>query len=211
MKLKSQIVPNIYQDEVAVMMATGPSLTSEVIETVRPYHAQGKVRVFGCNDTYKIVDYLDVFYACDGAWWDRHPNVLKTLPSNCHPWTQEMRVAAAQKINYIAGSHQNNLCMNRNDHIHYGSNSGFQQLNLAWHYGCRKFLLVGYNMQPIDNKYHYFGDHPQGLAQRSPYAKFVKYFDTISNDVKDLIINCTPQSALTNFKYMNLKEALECL
>lgn len=205
----SQKVPCMFPGETAVLMATGPSLTPEVIDTVRKY--KNKVKVFGCNDTYSVVDYLDVHYACDGAWWDKHPNVLSTLPPDCHVWTQEVRTAQALGINYIKGSHNKGLCLDKPDHIHYGSNSGYQQLNLAYHYGIRRFLLVGYNMQPVDGKSHYFGDHPAGLANTSPYDKFLKAFATIPNNIKETIINCTPNSALTFFKYIPLEEALKAL
>lgn len=209
--MKSQTIPALFEGDTAVLFATGPSLTPEVIETVRPYWVTGKVRAFGCNDCYSVIDYLDVHYACDGAWWDKHPDVLKTLPPDCHVWTQEKRVAEKLGINYIAGSHDKNLCTLRKNHIHFGSNSGFQQLNIAYHYGIEKFLLVGYNMQMVDGKRHYFGDHPQGLSQTSPYNRFVEYFNSISDKIKERIINCTPNSALTEFQYMDLKEALECL
>lgn len=210
-KLESQVIPCIYPGETAVMFATGPSLTEEVIEEVRPYHVAGKVRAFGCNDSYKLIDYLDVFYACDGAWWDKHPKVLETLPPECHVWTQEQRVAQALHFNYINGVHKPDLSK-KPDLIHYGSNSGYQQLNIAYLYGIRKFLLVGYNMQKVEGKSHFFGDHPSGLSQHSPYDRFVQFFASIDSEIRSTVINCTPNSALKNtFKNQSLTEALECL
>ena len=209
---KGDTIPCIYPGEAAVLIATGPGLTEEVVETIRPFHEAGKVKVFGCNDAYKLVPFLDVHYACDGGWWNIHKEAcFKALPDNCHVWTQDVRTKGNTHINLINGSHKTGLCLDNPAHIHFGSNSGYQQLNIAYHYGIRKFLLVGYNMQIVDQKSHFFGDHPMPLAQTSPYKRFVEQYGTIQDEVKEMVINCTENSALQCFKKGNLKEELEKL
>lgn len=203
-------VPCIYPNEVAVLLATGPSLTEEVIETIRPYHNSGKVRVFGCNDSYKLCNFLDVHYACDKAWWEYNGmDTLHNLPSTCHVWTQDPESAQKFHINHISGEHRKGLYIKDRNLIYFGSNSGFQLLNLAYHYGIRKFLLAGYNMTPVGDKNHFFGNHPSKLQKSSPYGKFVLEFATIQKEIRELVINCTPNSALTCFVKRDLKEVLE--
>lgn len=205
-------VPCIYPNETAVLFATGPSLTKEVIEMVRPYHTNGKVRTFGCNDTYSVIDFLDVHYACDEQWWNYHGvKVLQTLPKNCHMWTQDRRSHNKYHINHIDGEPEVGLWVADRKKIHYGSNSGFQQLNLAYHYGIRKFLLVGYNMGPINGKGHFFGDHPSEIRRVSPFDRFIENYNKIQPDIKSLIINCTENSFITCFKMSSLKDELEAL
>jgi len=198
-------VPCLYPNETAVLFATGPSLTKEVIEIVRPYHASGKVRTFGCNDTYYVVDFLDVHYACDEGWWNYHgEQALRTLPKNCQVWTQDNRSRNKFHINHIDGEYSPGLWITDRTKIHYGSNSGFQQLNLAYHYGIRKFLLVGYNMGLDKGKTHFFGDHPSDIRRVSPYDKFLENYNKIQKDIKPLIINCTENSHLTCFRKSDL-------
>lgn len=190
------------------MFATGPSLTEEVVELVRPYHNDNKIIAIGCNDTYRIVDYLDILYACDGTWWDYHIKHGTVLEYQTEKWTQEKRITTANDgINFIPGTHQNGFSLDPSK-IHYGSNSGYQQLNLAYLMGIRKFLLVGYNMGAGGNT-HFFGLHPKGLNRTSPYARFVQAYTTIQPEIQKMIINCTEPSALTVFKKQELKEALE--
>lgn len=202
-------VPCLYQDEVAVLFATGPSLTKEQVELVRPYHASGKVRAFGCNDSYKIVDYLDVHYACDSAWWDVHETApLEALAPTAHIWTQCAKSATRLRINHIKGSYTRGLYIKSNDHIHFGHNSGFQLLNLAYHYGIRKFILLGYNMGLVRGQYHYFGKHPGKLQKTSAFDKFITSFNELQPEIKEMVVNCTSESALTCFRLGNLEQEL---
>jgi len=202
-------VPCLYPNETAICFATGPSLTAEDIELVRPYHEKGMVRTFGCNDSYKVVDFLDVHYACDVYWWEHHGmNCLKTLPPTCHVWTQSQQMAITFKLNHIPGRHEPAFCVKDSGFIHYGDNSGFQLLNLAYHYGIRKFILLGYNMGLVNHKRHFFGDHPGRMNKESPYEKFIIAYNLIQPDIKSVIINCTTNSALNCFKTSTLKEEL---
>ena len=186
-------------------MASGPSLTDEVIETIRPY--RDDFVIFGCNDIYKVVDFLDVHYACDTKWWDVWGEDVKERRPNLESWTPCKPSSEKYKINYIKGEHKEKLSIS-NKKIHYGSNSGYQQLNLAFLMGCSYFILVGYNMQRVSSKSHYFGDHPKTLQRNSPYHRFTDAFKTIQPEIKELIINCTTNSALTMFKYVELEKAL---
>lgn len=194
-----------FKNKKAILIASGPSLTEEVIESIRPY--KDNFIIFGCNDVYKVVDYLDVHYACDTKWWNVWGEDFKKRRPNLESWTQCKPSAEKYNLNYTLGKHQNKLSID-SKYIHYGSNSGFQQLNLAFLMGCCRFILVGYNMQAVKNQSHYFGDHPKELDKKSPYPKFVDAFLTIQPQIKNLIINCTPDSALTMFEQKPLEEIL---
>ncbi|HSG31047.1 MAG TPA: hypothetical protein VLB82_05820, partial [Thermodesulfobacteriota bacterium] len=140
-----RVIEEKYKGEAAVLFATGPSLNQHDINLVKQYHSEGVVKAFGCNDAYRVVDYLDVLYACDGRWWDYHYEKLKET-CTAELWTQELYVRKKHKdINYIAGKFADGISLNPNL-IHFGSNSGFQVLNIALLMGIRKFILLGYNM-----------------------------------------------------------------
>lgn len=202
-------VPCLYPNQTAVCFATGPSLTAEDVELVRPYHESGRVRTFGCNDSYKLVDFLDVHYACDECWWEYHgADCLRELPPTCHSWTQATKASMKLKVNHIPGFHNPGFYLKDSSHIHFGSNSGFQLLNLAYHYGIRKFILLGYNMGPVNSKRHFFGNHPGNMNKESPYDVFKIAFNQIQPDIKGAIVNCTVNSALTCFRTSTLQEEL---
>jgi len=199
------MVPLKYRNKKAILIATGPSLTEEVIETIRPY--KDRFIIFGCNDSYRVVDFLNVHYACDKQWWDKWGENLKETQPRLYSWTQDKNSATKYGVKHTAGKHQRGLSLN-SEMIHFGSNSGYQLLNLAFLMGCSKFILVGYNMQVVDNKRHFFGDHPKGLNNSSPYNRFIQAYNTIQQPIKDLVVNCTPNSALDCFKFSILEKEL---
>lgn len=201
------MVPLKYPNKKFILAATGPSLTEEVIETIRPY--KDSFVILGINDAYKAIDFLDEHYACDQKWWNLHGKEFRQMYPDLSAWTGHAKKAAEEfGLNYVNGKHANDFSIQSNL-IHYGSNSGYQALNLAFLMGGAKFLLVGYNMQPVGDKKHFFGDHPPGLNSNSPYASFVKNFNTIRPEIRKLVINCTTNTALTCFEQADLIETLK--
>jgi hypothetical protein len=68
--------------------------------------------------------------------------------------------------------------------------------------GAQTILLLGFDMCGD----HFFGKHPAGLANGSPFPAFIKSFESITEDVE--IINCTRLTALNCFPKMSLESAL---
>jgi hypothetical protein len=195
------------------MVATGPSLTLAQLEYVRPFVEAGKARIFGCNDVYKWCDFLDVFYFCDPRWYETNNSPeTKPLPVGeykCEQtWTQDAKAAPKYQINRVVGSGGKGLCKDKNK-IHFGSNSGFQMINLAYHFGIRRFLLLGYNMDvPRGMQQHMFGPHPKPLNRAHNYKGFVSAYRGMTPADKAMIINCTFPTALDCFVQLALPEAL---
>lgn len=187
-------------------MATGPSLTEEVVEYVRKHRTEQHV-IFGCNDSYKICDFLDVHYACDTRWWDHNGKDFKEKFPSLESWTQCKKSSETYEINWTSGKHNAGLSIDPNC-IHYGSNSGYQQLNIAFLMGCNKFILLGYNMQHVAGKTHFFGDHGAGMNNNSPYHMFLTKYGTIQKPIKNLIVNCTENSLLNCFRKSTLEEEM---
>jgi hypothetical protein len=204
------IVPPRFAGTPAVILASGPSLSREDIEYIRPLHALGKICVLGLNDTYKLCDFIDVLYFCDPRWLDSNLDLLDYTAGEL--WTQDANVRKKYdgRIKRCQGSSGNGLSKQPN-HIHFGGNSGFQLLNLAWHFGIREMYLLGYNMGEANpgQRQHFFGPHPKPLNQSNSYKGFVGSFRNINGADKKMITNCTFPSALKGvFETKSLKEAL---
>jgi hypothetical protein len=209
---KADEVPVLFTGKPAVLLATGPSLCREDIEYIRPLHARGEICVLGLNDAYRLCDFLDVLYFCDPKWLDCNPAVLDFDCAQI--WTQDAKVRERYptKIRRVAGSGGAGLS-EKEHHIHFGGNSGFQLINLAWHMGCREMYLLGYNMGATDGsrrKQHFFGHHPKGLNQSNNYKGFTSSFASLKQGIKNTIINCTEPSNLSPqvFRFKPLREAL---
>lgn len=84
-------------------------------------------------------------------------------------------------------------------------------MNLAYHFGVAKMLLLGYDMQKTGGKAHWFGDHPPGLNVPSPLKEFAARFDALASDLQNdgiEVVNCSTETALTCFRRASIYEEL---
>lgn len=193
-----------------VVAATGPSLTPEVAEACR---GQNLIAV---SDAYRLLPFAQVLYSCDAAWWEAHGGCpsFQGEKWSCHnsdPDNDNRPVAEKYGLRLVSGEPGDTFSLDPSL-IRYGSNSGFQAINLALLFGCKRVVLVGFDMHANGGKLHFFGDHANGLRNCSDYARFIPDFETAARKLQaDIqIINCTPGSALTCFRTAVLADALSC-
>jgi len=123
-------------------------------------------------------------------------------------WTQDERAWVKYGINRIEGTFKPGLGM---DKIHYGGNSGYQAINLAYLWGASRIILLGYDMQKTDGKTHWHGDHPKGLHKNPIMLSWIKSFNRLADDLKDKsveVVNATRTTALEAFRREPLRAAL---
>lgn len=198
-------VPRDWAGQTCVILATGPSLTQEDVD-----YCRGRARVIAINNAVFIALWADAMYATDAQFWAWHRGVPEfTGPKwslEHSKWNNDRaRYTAVQRLRSTgADGLERNATGLRN-----GSNSGFAAINLAFHYGVKRILLLGYDMQPAKDKSHFFGEHVN--KSKSPYDKFRRKFPTL---VKPLaksgvrVVNCTRKSVLTAFPMGDLHEEL---
>jgi hypothetical protein len=205
-----------------VVAASGPSLTAEVAAQVRLARIAHGWNVIAVQDAYQRMPWADVLYGCDSAWWNVHDGCpgfkgekWSSHEQDPNPRERHMNdkreVADRYDLSLVRGLNGDEFSLDPNL-IRYGSNSGFQALNLAILKGCRRIVLVGYDMRCVSGKSHFFGDHPQGLQQNQDehYRRYAVRFERAWKSIRKPvdIINATPDSALTCFPMMPLYAAL---
>jgi len=93
--------------------------------------------------------------------------------------------------------------------IHTGMNSGYAAVNLAYHLGATRILLLGYDMQLDGDKRHWFGAHPAGMEVDSNYSNFMRQFGTIKPAEYGIEVwNCTRRTAMKCFPIYDLDEVI---
>lgn len=190
------------------IIASGPSLTKEDVERVRGQN------VIAINDNYKLAPWADVLYACDPNWWRWHIDDVKSFKGKKYrqdkSWTdKDVEVIKDLDVQCIKSISESGLSTNPNV-IHDGCNSGIQAINLAYHLGARKIILLGYDQQATDGKAHWFGHHPNEIV--SDWYKWKGHYQLVADQAPDIgleIINCTRETALTCFPIKKLKEMLD--
>ena len=199
----------------AVIVGTGPSLTPEAIRLVN----NSSLPRFGCNLAFRDVK-LDAFYANNKAFWHYYGD--EVIQHDFDMWTYEKEVSLKYGVRHIEGKWAPGLSTDPN-YIHWGHGSGYELLGIAYHYGVREFVLIGYDLK-YNSDYdgfkkqaggdrHYFGEYPPELQHWTKYNigpngelnGLLELYRTIEG-VR--IINCSPGSALDFFEVGDLEQSI---
>lgn len=200
-------IPRLFEGEKAFVIATGPQFNQETVDRI--YDTDG-YRFIGISDCYRLCPFVDFFYACDTRWWNVHyDKVMEWDGSRNGYWcTETASKAKWQDLKLITGSSGNGWS-DKQDKIHYGSNSGFQITNIAYLLGIKTMILIGFNMMVVNKKSHFFGDHPEGLSRNSSYQSFASQFKTINYKQAGVtVINTANPTKLDHFPKLPLDEAI---
>lgn len=217
-----QRINPVWTDEPCIVAASGPSLTKEVAQKVRFARWLNGWRAIAVNDAYKLIPRADVLYACDNLWWNLHGKCEgffgeKWSSHEVDKHSKEIhgndkrKAADAYGINLVEGRDGDEFSFDPS-FIRYGSNSGFQAINLALLFGCTRIVLVGFDLRYVGGQAHFFGKHPPGLPQirDQDYQNFAIRFERAQKKLPAhiSIVNATPGSMLKCFPMMGLDEAL---
>jgi hypothetical protein len=197
--------PKLCPGGVVVCMASGPSLTPEDAE----YCRDKADAVIVVNTTYKMAPWATALVASDARWWQWHKGAkdfagLKFATSRHVKWSgvQILKNTGATGLELDPSG------------LRHGHNSGFRAIGLAFHFGAKTIVLLGYDMRrgtaDKPKLEHWHGDHP--VPSRSEYPFFVKHFRTIADPLKEhgvRVLNCTPGSALDAFEMADLRDVLK--
>lgn len=200
-----------------VLVASGPSLTRADVA-----YCRGRDRVMVVNDAWQYAIWADALYAGDHEWWSHHKGVPKfqgqrwgsiPVPGGKIPRNEaELYVRSVDQwgLFWVWGDWRHGLSSDPTL-IHYGGNSGYQALNLAVLFGIRRILLLGYDMQDLDGRSHFFGEHPHPLRRWSDYKSWTDAYRTMVPDLvraKVEVINCSRETALDCFPRAKLRDVL---
>lgn len=180
--------------EKIVCIASGPSLVSKDIEYIKD-----KAFVIAINDVYKLAPWADVLYGCDNEWWklqyNEHLDKINAFRGKKYSLRYDKNDVKKLEIGAVYGLEE------KWPMLATGRNSGHQAVNLAYHFGAKKIILLGYDMQITNNKVHYFGKHKKPL--RNPDKKlmklWVKWFGQLVTFLQKegvQVINCSRKSAI---------------
>lgn len=149
-------------------------------------YVRDKCKVVAVSDAYKLAPWADALVSNDGNWWNHHKDAMNF---------------AGRKF---CGTHYKQLeRLIPDGSFGGGTNSGLQGMRAAQIMGATKILLLGFDMRGT----HYFGKHPEPLRNTTA-NRFKVHIHQFSKWKGCLAINCTPNSALTRFPFMDIREAL---
>lgn len=199
-----------WRGQTCAIFASGPSLTQADVDRCR------KLRTIAINNCFQVAPWADVLYACDWRWWTWHPEALNfkgekfVMASNEELSEERFGPLKRGGVNIVWNDGSDGLS-DKPDHLRTGNNGGYQAINLAYQFGVRRIILLGYDMRVVDERAHWHPDHPVA-NQPNTYSKvFLPKFRRLAPILVERgleVVNCTPGSALDCFPMMTLEDAL---
>lgn len=174
---------------------------------------RGRARVIAIKSAWRRVPFADVLYGLDRGWWIANKGVpefaglkVSPAPTACTMYGLR-RVTLKPVANIVSGPVGVLGCGLRIG----GGHSGFQAINLAVQFGARRIVLMGFDMTLARGSH--WTDDMRGVAK--PDAKRIEGWRIAMDDAAPQfvrlgveVINATPGSALTAYRFMPLREAV---
>lgn len=218
MKLPLWTVKPEWSGETVAILGGGPSLTQEQVD-----YCRGKCRVIAVNTSYWLAPWADLLYFCDQVWhcWhfggtdnrgERHKpdpryhefRGIKAALSNACTHGVDSAVRILQ--NYGTGP---GLCT-LPDGVYTGRNSGFQAINLSFHLGASRVILLGFDMRAVEGRTHWHMAHKRPTPEQDFEREMLPLFQSLVEPCKGRmqILNATPGSAISCFPLVDLRTCL---
>ena len=215
-------VPRIWEGQTCVILAGGPSLKKQDLSALTSTHPWPKV--IAINDSWKLRPYANVLYFVDAAWWQRQMDMNEFSVDG-----QVRFHDAIYKCNWIKGgagfqdhpqikqiAFTGQVGLEENPQaLRHGSNSGYSAVNLAYLFGAKRIVLLGYDMKVQGERSHWHDrvdNMPASYFQNVLQNEFLPLVSYLVEPLRKAgveVINATPDSALTLWPSMTLEQALQ--
>ena len=190
------------------------------IDTYSPYLSalHGK-HVIGVNIAFMLGNWVDVLVFGDGAFY----GVNKQAIDGFRKLKISLNKNASPKMRGVVGLKM----VERDNHIPFGistrpnkvswnKNTGAASINLAYHFGVKRIMLLGFDMKVSNNGSqhwhgHYKAPPKQGEKRRYPFRFHLPAFEPIRNDAKRLgleILNVNDDSDIRELPMVKLEDVL---
>jgi len=209
--------PPIWEGETVYIIGGGPSVNDMPLELIH------NKKVIGVNNSYLLGNWVDVCWWGDLKWWLWHRKTLLTkfhgLLVTCNT-KNTMYIQNKHWVRFMGRGTPTGI-ETRAGYVAWNKNSGTSAINLAYHFGAKTIVIVGFDMcDGKGGKTHWHGGHEQDNRKGStgkpkkrvtPYSRFVKSTTFIARDAKKLgitILNASPVSTINAFPKVRLEDAL---
>lgn len=189
------------------VIATGGSITPALVKYIK--HSITDVMVI--NESFLLAPWADYIVASDWEWWEHYGEmVVERSMAKCFSVVQKAKQFRPypdilEGITKPDGS--GGLCKEKGK-VFTGGSSGHAALNMCYHFGYDKIILVGFDLQGD----HWFKEsfRPPQMRKDNPYDHFKNCLDAIISDLQDEgieVVNCTENSRM-KLHYTPIEEVL---
>lgn len=191
------IIEQVWFGETVAILGSGPSMSREVADSVA-----ARCRVIAINNQgLDLAPWADVLYAPDAKWWDTYGDAAQSFEG----LKLTLRRSYRPGVEWLEQSNRP-VIDPRPFAIVHGGNAGYQALQIAYHFGAARVLLLGFDMRDVAGKRRR-QNYPPKLDTRQRYEVWLPQFERLAPVLEALgvdVANCTPNSALRSFRFSTI-------
>jgi hypothetical protein len=192
-----------FEGETIYIIGGGPSLKDFNFQNL------AGARTIAINKAMLFHTQTDVLYWTDVRFYTWYKNEidnykgLKFALAAGSQYTDDVKVLKKGKAHGLETDRQT---------LAHGNNSGYAAINLAYHLGAKRIILLGFDMGSNGTDSHFHDGYPTKAAGDKMYQdKFLPGFKQLDAELKDsgvMILNASPYSKLTMFPKITIEQAL---
>ena len=189
------VVPRLWPGADCYILGGGPSLALVDLEKLRGQ------RTIAVNQAYKVAPWADALFYGDAEWSRYNWDGLCTFAGlKVTTVREDLGKPAIHVVERIMGTPGICLAAHR---LAWNLSSGACAMNLAYHFGVRRIILLGFDMhrERGDNWHKDYDSQPyHARPTAQSYRKYLTAFPHIAADLARMkvdVVNATPGSKIT--------------
>ena len=198
------VAPPMWSGGECFILGGGPSLRDFDISRL-----EGK-RVIAVNNAYKLAPWIPVLFFGDCRWLASNSAALLHFAglkvTTCEQHVDKPGIKVIKRRNSPQGLSTDPAILTWN------LSSGACAINLAVHFGVKRIVLLGFDMQIVDGNHHWHNDYPKPVnPKHNPYPRFMRTFPVIAEALKRRHVECVnacPGSKLEVFPKVPVEDVL---
>jgi hypothetical protein len=169
-----------------------------------------RCRVMAINSSIRLAPWADVLVFTDNNWYDDNRAAVEAFPGLVVTPSRHAKHKSPGKVNRISVINRPDFTFGSGTDMKFGRSSGHTGITVAIALGVTRILLLGYDMRIVDGRSHFHDEYGTQDHKLFSHDFLVHWKDwrKAAEAVGVDIINCTPGSALKEFREMSLEEAL---
>jgi len=198
-------IPKEWAGETAVILGGGPSLTPEMAELAKRY------RRIAVNDAGLVLaPDADAMCWGDSRWYKWNKEELhKFVGRYMVTWRPTKPPAGRTVYKLVQIITAGALATQPNTVV--ANNTGMGAMNIAFHFGVRRILLLGFDMKPRNGKTNWHFRHKEPSQVHRYKDVFIPAIERMGVQLKKKgieVVNCTPDSALKCFPHKPIEQVI---
>jgi len=196
-------VQPIFPEATVFVIAAGPSVAEVDLEDIRGFPT------IVVNRSFEAAPWADVLYFSDRRFYRWHKEAILAFAGIKFTATHEKHLKHPAITN-LRKYKMKGLATDAH-YVGTGNNSGYAAINVAYHAGAGRIVLIGFDMKSQNGRQHWHENHPV-VYKDLIYAKMIPHFQSLVEPLTAVGVECintSMDSAITCFPKVPLAKIMD--